>query len=287
MKHILLAIDRSAPSWAATRLAIHLAPRLKAPVTVFSVVLPGARRTTASDERRREYEAVRELVDDVVKELVAAGVKAKGEVRSCKGSQVAREILVAATRVDADLLVMGSRARGELTGLLLGSVSDEVARRAGCPVVIVPTGASTKVTPRRIVLVIDGEGDPTRPVTATAELARALDADVEVICVGRTLGDVAGPNQAPAAANPDEMALGRAAAMLKKARIEVRARMVDNVHGFAPEIAREVMATGADMVVIGARAMGWVGDDVAAGAAEAVIHRTRRPVVVAPSSRPS
>ena len=287
MKHILLAIDRGAPSWAATRLAIHLAPRLNAAVTVFSVVLPGARRAAANDVRRREYEAVHELVNDVVKELVVAGVKAKGEVRSCKGGEVAREILVAATRVDADLLVMGSRARGELTGLLLGSVSDEVARGAGCPVVIVPTGSAMKVTPRRIVLVIDGEGDPARPVTATAELARALDADVEVICVGRTLGNLTGAPQAQAAANPDEVALDDAAATLRKARIEVRARMVDNVRGFVPEIAREVIATGADMVVIGSRAMGWVGDDVAAGAAEAVIHRTRRPVVVAPSSRPS
>ena len=56
--------------------------------------------------------------------------------------------------------------------------------------------------------------------------------------------------------------------------------MIDNVRGLAPEIAREVMATGADMIVIGSRAMGWIGGDVTAGAAESVIHRTRRPVVV-------
>jgi hypothetical protein len=31
--------------------------------------------------------------------------------------------------------------------------------------------------------------------------------------------------------------------------------------------------------------LGWVAGDIAAGAAEAVIHRIHRPVVVAPSGR--
>jgi nucleotide-binding universal stress UspA family protein len=287
VKHILLAIDRGAPSWEATRLAVHLAPKLRAPVTVLNIVVPATHRTDVKDQRRREFEAARELVDDVVKELVLARVKAKGEVRSCKPKEVAREIIASATRLNTDLIVMGSRARGELTGLLLGSVSQEVAMGAGRPVVIVPTSAMTKLTPRRIVLVIDGEGDLAQPVGVTVELAHALKAAVEVVCVGRTLGDAVEPTESVSAANPDEEAVARATATLKKARVEVRSRMIDNHRGFALEIAREVMETGSDMVVIGARAIGWVGGGIAAGAAEAVIHRTYRPVVVAPSRRRS
>ena len=157
---------------------------------------------------------------------------------------------------------------------------------AGHPVVIVPAAAGSK-TPRRIVLVIDGEGDLERPLTATAELAHALKASVEVVCVSRTLGDDMESPQTPPAANPDEEALAKAAATLKKARVHVQSRMIENRHGFAPQIASEVMATGADMVVIGARAIGWVGGDIAAGAGEAVLHRIRRPVVIAPARRRS
>jgi nucleotide-binding universal stress UspA family protein len=50
----------------------------------------------------------------------------------------AAQVLIGASET-ADLLVVGSRGRGGLTGLLFGSVSQRCVERAHCPIVVVPT----------------------------------------------------------------------------------------------------------------------------------------------------
>jgi nucleotide-binding universal stress UspA family protein len=52
----------------------------------------------------------------------------------------AADVLVAEAR-GADLLVVGSRGLGGFKGLLLGSVSQQCAHHASCPVAIVPNGS--------------------------------------------------------------------------------------------------------------------------------------------------
>jgi nucleotide-binding universal stress UspA family protein len=47
---------------------------------------------------------------------------------------------------DADLLVIGSRGRGELAGLLLGSVAQHVITHAPCPVLVVRAAAPAEPT---------------------------------------------------------------------------------------------------------------------------------------------
>ena len=61
-------------------------------------------------------------------------------VREVLEGPAAKAILEAAT--GAELVVVGSRGRGGFSGLLLGSVSAQVAHHARCPVTIVPEGDS-------------------------------------------------------------------------------------------------------------------------------------------------
>jgi nucleotide-binding universal stress UspA family protein len=77
------------------------------------------------------------IVEHAVQELHDAGVKAHCEVRHTLCGQTAREIVDAASAYDAGVIVMGSRGRSGMTGLVLGSTAHEVIHLSDRPVLVV------------------------------------------------------------------------------------------------------------------------------------------------------
>ena len=134
---ILVAVDHSEISdravIAARDLAVlskgevwvlHLRERETAPKT--GVLVP--------DETTDDANAA---VAAAVDMLAQAGVKAHGEVRNTIFGYAAREIINDAGEVGADVIVMGSRGRGDLAGLLLGSTAHKVIHLSERPVLVV------------------------------------------------------------------------------------------------------------------------------------------------------
>jgi nucleotide-binding universal stress UspA family protein len=78
-----------------------------------------------------------EAVDGAVKELTGLGVEAHGEVRNTTFGHAAREIMEDAKEHDVNVIVMGSRGRSELAGLVLGSTAHKVIHLADRPVLVV------------------------------------------------------------------------------------------------------------------------------------------------------
>lgn len=82
------------------------------------------------------------LLDEELNVAGASGVPAKGVL--VEGS--AASALIDAS-LDADLLVVGTRQRSELTAAVLGSVSAACVQGAVCPVVVVPPPEDTEDGP--------------------------------------------------------------------------------------------------------------------------------------------
>jgi nucleotide-binding universal stress UspA family protein len=76
-------------------------------------------------------------VDAAVSELTKAGITAHGEVRNTIFGHAAREIVDDAKEHNAGVIVMGSRGRGDLAGLVLGSTAHKVIHLADRPVLVV------------------------------------------------------------------------------------------------------------------------------------------------------
>jgi nucleotide-binding universal stress UspA family protein len=76
-------------------------------------------------------------VNAAVDTLTQAGIKAHAVVRDTLFGYAAREIVSDAAGLGADVIVMGSRGRSDLAGLVLGSTAHKVIHLADRPVLVV------------------------------------------------------------------------------------------------------------------------------------------------------
>ena len=91
------------------------------------------------------------------------------------GGRPATAIVEHARELDADLIVLGSRGRGALASMLLGSVSAEVLDHAPCPVLIARAGNVS-----RLLVATDGSDASTAipDVLAAWRIFEGMDAEV-------------------------------------------------------------------------------------------------------------
>jgi nucleotide-binding universal stress UspA family protein len=133
---ILVAVDHSEVSDRALDAARELASLAKGEVWVLHLrereVIP--RMGLVPTESDTEAAAA---VDTAVKELTEAGVNAHGEVRDTLFGHTAREIIEDAKLHDVSVIVMGSRGRSDLAGLVLGSTTHKVIHLAERPVLVI------------------------------------------------------------------------------------------------------------------------------------------------------
>ena len=134
---ILVAVDHSEISDRALDAARDLALLSKGEVWVLHLrerevaVKTGVALT---DETMDEASAA---VAAAVDKLTAAGVKAHGDVGTTPYGYAARNIVDDAIEHDVDVIVMGSRGRGDLAGLVLGSTAHKVIHLTDRPVLVV------------------------------------------------------------------------------------------------------------------------------------------------------
>ena len=141
MPAIVVGVDGSEASMEALRFALEEGRRRGAEVKVVKAweVPPlayGAGWSVPApvdDYEKVADTKLQKIIDDAAD--LSAGVKVTPVL--CEGQAAS---VLCAQAAGADLLVVGSRGLGGFRGLLLGSVGQECAHHATCPVVIIPHG---------------------------------------------------------------------------------------------------------------------------------------------------
>jgi len=143
-RHVLLALDLSECSADAARSVADLGLEAHATVTALHVfdapATPAMARTSASAGalaayHEEEAERARAALDAFLAPLPVAPVSVIVERNA---TSTADAVAAVAASVSADLLVVGTRGRGGIAKLLLGSVCEEVLRMADRDVLAVP-----------------------------------------------------------------------------------------------------------------------------------------------------
>jgi nucleotide-binding universal stress UspA family protein len=149
-KRIVFGLDTCAPSIAALEVGEQLVLRADAAATVAHAYEPavrgmlgnvsgngpGAGSEPEEGERHAAICAIRDMLKSRSRDL------SRFDIRASEGLP-APEIVRAAEAVDADLIVVGTRAPGRVHRALTGSVANQVIRKAACDVLVVSESPAT------------------------------------------------------------------------------------------------------------------------------------------------
>ena len=179
-RHILVATDFSEPSQRALSEALLLARENNAQLSVIHVLQPDFRFATF--ENPPELDLQRIAAEKHIKKLVdELGPKQEIDTTLVKHGPVAEQVGAVIAEKGIDLLVIGTRGRGGLTKLALGSVAEELLRVAPCPVMTIgPKSDVAAVTSgpgfHRILFATDFGKGSAKALPLALALARAQQA---------------------------------------------------------------------------------------------------------------
>jgi nucleotide-binding universal stress UspA family protein len=178
ISHILICTDGSEYSEGAVREGIGLAKKNNAKITALSVI-----------DFNAEFDALAPDLLEKMEEQAAGHVRrvktlAEKESLICNAFVLRSEnaylaIAEEATKLKADLIIMGRRGKTGLKRLLMGSVAKRTIGHAPCNVLVIPRNAT--LTCKTILVATDGSKYSEAAAAEAVGMAKSCGADLIVV----------------------------------------------------------------------------------------------------------
>jgi nucleotide-binding universal stress UspA family protein len=281
VKRILVATDFSehaerALAWAAA-LAKRFGAELELVTSVFVVPLAAGPHTYGipPDYLRNAREQADRHLDEIAARFSREGVKVTCTVLHEDPSS---GVCARAAETKADLVAMGTRGRGGLSHVLLGSVAERTARLAKCPVLALHAGSAEPHALRKLIVPMDF----SPAALAALALARTLLEPGGELVLLHAIAPVLSAG-APERPLEDPRAEAWARAEFEKLRgslVGLNAHLV--LRYAAPDVAAIEGAAeiAADAIVMGTRGRTGIAHALLGSVAERVLRRASAPVFV-------
>jgi nucleotide-binding universal stress UspA family protein len=140
---ILLAVDEAEDIEDTLAVVAGLAEAFGAEVSVFH-----ARERVVGASTTSEKESIHDSFEfghGIAGRLLKQGIKASALIESARPDRLADHLLAQAEATGAELIVIGGHHAHNVRERLLGDIGKELAHRAACPVLLMPSATRTKI----------------------------------------------------------------------------------------------------------------------------------------------
>lgn len=279
---VLLATDGSHDAEVAATTAVGLANLTSSGLHVLIIAEEYPHHEAYWPLAERSRQLAREALDKQLKRIGNLGGKV--DQHHLKIGIAADEVVRSAEEIGAGLVTMGSRGRGRMKRLAMGSVSDSVVRHAHCPVMVVRW--KPVIFPARILLSTDGSEESVLAARTAADLAQRTDSELHVVTVAfespyvyEEYHNVRHAQEVKRTRREAREMLEEQAQLIEKAGASVAETHL-RVGGVDEEIVVLADEVDADLVVVGSRGRGGIRRALMGSVSDSVVRHAHCPVLV-------
>jgi nucleotide-binding universal stress UspA family protein len=295
-RSLLVPLDRSSFAEHALPLALSIARRASARLdlvevhTLYALEDPTAAWVPFEPERDAERNRQEQSYLDATAKWVTSVSRVSATAGVLPGSVVLAEtvadaILERARAGKADLIVMATHGRGPLSLFGVGSVADELIRRARVPVLLVrgsekAPGFIPEPVLDNILILLDGSALAEQVLEPALDLARLMDAQCVLLDVVESRSSPAnGAAGGPPGKAQAEAYLKHVAERVREQGVQVPTRVVIARHA-VEAILEEAAAQASNLIALATHGRGGLQRLLLGSVADKLVRAAASPVLV-------
>lgn len=198
IKNILLPLDGSHLAEAGLPAAVSLSEKLSAHVTLLHVIEQNAPEAVHNERHLTRPDEAETYLQKLVGQSFPASNKATWHVHSSEVKDVTASLIEHTDEFSPDLIIMCAHGRSGIRDLLFGRIAQQVVSKGSRPLLLLQpmTSQQRPFKLRRILVPLDSESIHDDSLPIAKELAKAYNAELNLLCVIPTFSTLRGDEAA-------------------------------------------------------------------------------------------
>lgn len=295
-KNILVPLDGSKLSEASLVPAALLAKTFRSHVTLLHIIEQDAPAEVHKERHLTRPDEAGEYLKDAASRAFPPGIKVDTHVHTEPVTNVIGSIREHVSEFQPELVIICTHGHGGVRDVLFGSIAQQIIAQGSTPLLVIKPDI-THFKMERILVPLDPDSHHDESLPLAGRLARALNAELQLLSVIPTFSTLAGEQAAAGNLMPvtvqafldikEENAsedLNLHVDEFRKEGIKVFAEIVRGDP--APAIVRKAEQSGADLIILTTDRKAGMGAFWARSVAPKVANKTKVPLLLLPRLAP-